>query len=64
MGFNSGFKGLMVVSQEKKISSEDTSQCPQCGVYMIILFALESNIFVCHIVVSHSSNVDVYSLAR
>jgi len=39
---------LMVVAQEKKSCSEDTCQCPQFGVYIIILFALESNIsFAC-----------------
>jgi len=37
---------LMVVTQEKKSCSEDTCQCPQFGVYVIILFALESNISV------------------
>jgi len=33
-------------SSRKKFCSEDTCQCPQFGVYMIILFALESNISV------------------
>jgi len=37
---------LMVVAQKKKFCSEDTCQCPQYGVYMIMLFAIESGVCV------------------